>query len=136
MTDWAEILKLCIASAAGGTLGMFIKATMDKHKTKAETKKLSAESEGLIVQVALRMAEKLESSVKILEEKTENLSNKNVKLEHELAEIRLSNISMVREMEVLKKQNDGLSQTCDILIRENTSLKVELDNCIKIKKEE
>ena len=105
--------------------------TFIKFKTAAVARQISAEGESKIVDVAIRMAEKLEASVRRLEERTEELVRKNLKLEQELGEIRLSNINLLREVEALKRQNDDLERTCSALVRENTHLRVELDNCIK-----
>jgi predicted RNase H-like nuclease (RuvC/YqgF family) len=126
-----KVLELLLALVAGGTVSVFVKGYWDKSKSTAETKKISAEGESKIVDVALRMANKLEDSLKALEIKTEDLAKKNLKLEYELSELRLSNINMVKEIEALKIQNNDLEKTCKVLIKENTHLKIELENCIK-----
>jgi hypothetical protein len=130
-TELSKVLELLMALAAGGAVSVFIKGYWDKSKSMAEARKISAEGESKIVDVALRMANKLEDSLKALEEKTEGLAKKNLKLEHELSELRLSNINMVKEIEALKIQNNDLERTCSVLIKENTHLKIELENCIK-----
>ncbi len=129
--DPTKVLELLTALAAGGILTMVVKALVDKSKSKAEAKKISVESEVAIVEIAMKMADKLQTSLKTLEEKTEDLARKNLKLEHELSELRISNINLLREVEALKRQNDDLERTCNVLIKENTHLKVELENCIK-----
>jgi hypothetical protein len=129
--DATKILELLTALAAGGILTMVIKAIVNKSKNKAEAKKISVESEVAIVEIAMKMADKLQTSLKILEDKTEDLARKNLKLEQELSELRISNINLLREVEALKRQNDDLERTCSVLIKENTNLKVELENCIK-----
>lgn len=83
------------------------------------------------MEIALRMTDKFETTVKSLEEKTKKLEDKNLQLETELGQIRLTNLTTVRELEKLKIQNDELEKTCTVLLRENTNLKLELENCIK-----
>ena len=126
-----QLVEIILAVLAGGTLTVAIRAYRDKAKTAAVARQISAEGESKIVDVAIRMAEKLEASVRRLEERTEELVRKNLKLEQEPGEIRLSNINLLREVEALKRQNDDLERTCSALVRENTHLRVELDNCIK-----
>jgi len=122
---------LLTALAAGGILTMVVKALVDKNKTKAEAKKIAVEGEISLVEMAMKMTDKLQNSLKSLEDKTEDLARKNLKLEHELSELRLSNINLLREIEALKRQNDDLERTCSVLIKENNHLRVELENCIK-----
>ncbi len=110
---------------------MVVKALVDKNKTKAEAKKIAVEGEISLVEMAMKMTDKLQNSLKSLEDKTEDLARKNLKLEHELSELRLSNINLLREIEALKRQNDDLERTCSVLIKENNHLRVELENCIK-----
>ena len=129
--DVTKLLELFVALSAGGVLTMLIRAIMERSKNNAEARKITADGEGKIVEVALRMATKLEDSLTALELKTDDLAKKNLKLEQELGEIRLSNINLLREMETLKRQNGDLESICGVLVRENTHLKVELDNCIK-----
>jgi hypothetical protein len=129
--DSAKLLELFVALSAGGVLTMLIRAIMERSKNNAEARKITADGEGKIVEVALRMANKLENSLTALELKTDDLAKKNLKLEQELGEIRLSNINLLREVEALKRQNGDLESICGVLVRENTHLKVELDNCIK-----
>lgn len=83
------------------------------------------------MEIALRMTDKFETTVKSLEEKTKKLEDKNLQLETELGQIRLTNLTTVKELEKLKIQNDELEKTCTVLLRENTNLKLELENCIK-----
>lgn len=83
------------------------------------------------MEIALRMTDKFETTVKSLEEKTKKLEDKNLQLEIELGQIRLTNLTTVKELEKLKIQNDELEKTCTVLLRENTNLKLELENCIK-----
>jgi len=127
----SKLLELLTALAAGGAVSVFAKGYWDKSKSIAEAKRISAESEVKIVDVALRMADKLEDSLKVLEQKTDELGKKNLKLEYELSELRISNVNMIKEIEALKNQNNDLEKTCSVLIKENTHLKVELENCIK-----
>ena len=129
--DTVKLLELFMALSAGGVLTMLIRAIMERSKNNAEARKITADGEGKIVEVALRMANKLENSLTALELKTDDLAKKNLKLEQELGEIRLSNINLLREVEALKRQNGDLESICGVLVRENTHLKVELDNCIK-----
>ena len=129
--DTVKLLELFMALSAGGVLTMLIRAIMEKSKNNAQARKITADGEGKIVEVALRMANKLENSLTALELKTDDLAKKNLKLEQELGEIRLSNINLLREVEALKRQNGDLESICGVLVRENTHLKVELDNCIK-----
>lgn len=126
-----QVLELLTALAAGGIITMVVGSIVNRSKTKAEAKKLAAEGEATIVNIAMKMADKLQASVTALEEKTEVMVQKNLKLEQELVELRISNINLSREIGDLKVQNDALVRTCDGLIRENTYLKVELENCIK-----
>lgn len=129
--DVTKVIELLTALAAGGLLTMVVKSLVEKSKNKAEAKKISVESEVAIVEIAMKMADKLQNSLKTLEDKTEDLARKNLKLEHELSELRISNINLLREVEALKRQNDDLERTCSVLIKENTHLKIELENCIK-----
>lgn len=129
--DITKVIELLTALAAGGLLTMVVKSLVEKSKNKAEAKKISVESEVAIVEIAMKMADKLQNSLKTLEDKTEDLARKNLKLEHELSELRISNINLLREVEALKRQNDDLERTCSVLIKENTHLKIELENCIK-----
>ena len=129
--DTVKLLELFMALSAGGVLTMLIRAIMERSKNNAEARKITADGEGKIVEVALRMANKLENSLTALEMKTDDLAKKNLKLEQELGEIRISNINLLREVEALKRQNGDLESICGVLVRENTHLKVELDNCIK-----
>lgn len=129
--DVTKVIELLTALAAGGILTMVVKSLVEKSKNKAEAKKISVESEVAIVEIAMKMADKLQNSLKTLEDKTEDLARKNLKLEHELSELRISNINLLREVEALKRQNDDLERTCSVLIKENTHLKIELENCIK-----
>lgn len=129
--DFTKVIELLTALAAGGLLTMVVKSLVEKTKNKAEAKKISVESEVAIVEIAMKMADKLQNSLKVLEDKTEDLARKNLKLEHELSELRISNINLLREVEALKRQNDDLERTCSVLIKENTHLKIELENCIK-----
>jgi|688.fasta_scaffold00026_5 hypothetical protein len=129
--DLSKVLELLTALAAGGILTMVVKALVDKNKTKAEAKKIAVEGEISLVEMAMKMTDKLQNSLKSLEDKTEDLARKNLKLEHELSELRLSNINLLREIEALKRQNDDLERTCSVLIKENNHLRVELENCIK-----
>ena len=119
-----EMAEAGMKKMASGGMPMVMK---DGKKVPA----FAADGEGKIVEVALRMANKLENSLTALELKTDDLAKKNLKLEQELGEIRLSNINLLREVEALKRQNGDLESICGVLVRENTHLKVELDNCIK-----
>jgi predicted RNase H-like nuclease (RuvC/YqgF family) len=129
--DLSKVLELLTALAAGGILTMVVKALIDKNKSKAEARKIAVDGEIALVEMAMRMTDKLQTSLKSLEDKTEDLARKNLKLEHELSELRLSNINLLREIEALKRQNDDLERTCSVLIKENNHLRVELENCIK-----
>jgi len=129
--DPAKLLELLTALAAGGIVTVIVKALVNRNKNKAEAKRISVEGEVAIVEVAMKMADKLQNSLRNLEEKTEDLARKNLKLEQELSELRISNINLLREVEALKRQNDDLERTCSVLIKENTNLKIELENCIK-----
>jgi DNA repair exonuclease SbcCD ATPase subunit len=129
--ELSKVLELLTALAAGGILTMVVKALVDKNKSKAEAKKIAVEGEISLVEMAMKMTDKLQNSLKSLEDKTEDLARKNLKLEHELSELRLSNINLLREIEALKRQNDDLERTCSVLIKENNHLRVELENCIK-----
>ena len=104
---------------------------MDRGRRTAEARKIKVESDVSLIDVAMRMADKLQSSLQALEAKTETLEKKNVILDQELLDIRISNLNLSREIETLKKQNSDFEITCNVLIRENTNLRVELDNCIK-----
>lgn len=127
----SKLFELFAALMTGGVITMVVKGILERGKTKAEAKSIAVESDTKLIDVAMRMADKLENSLKTLEVKTEDLAKKNIKLEHELSELRLSNINLLREVEALKRQNDDLERTCGVLIKENTHLKVELENCIK-----
>ena len=127
----AKLVELFVALMTGGVLTMVVKSIVERNKTKAEANSIAVESDTKLIDVAMRMADKMETSLKNLEVKTEDLAKKNLKLEHELSELRISNINLLREVEALKRQNDDLERTCGVLIRENTHLKVELENCIK-----
>jgi len=131
--EWttAKLFELFVALITGGVLTIMLKGYFERSKIKAEAKSIAVESDTKLIDVAMRMADKLETSLKTLETKTEDLAKKNIKLEHELSELRLSNINLLREVEALKRQNDDLERTCGVLIKENTHLKVELENCIK-----
>lgn len=129
--DSSKVLELLIAVATGGALTMGIKALASKGKMQAEANRINTQSNASIVDVALKMTERLQASMTNLEVRTEELARKNLRLEQELSEIRLSNLNLSREMETLKRQNDDLERTCGVLIKENTHLKVELENCIK-----
>ena len=131
MLDMAKILEIVIALAAGGVLTVLIRVMVDKGHRTAEARKIKVESDVSLVDVAMRMADKLQSSLQALEAKTETLEKKNVILDQELLDIRISNLNLSREIETLKKQNSDFEITCNVLIRENTNLRVELDNCIK-----
>lgn len=110
---------------------MAIRLVMDRSKSNAEAKKIAVDGQVAIVEIAMKMADKLQASLKVLEDKTQDLERRNLKLEHELSELRISNINLLREVEALKRQNEDLEKTCGVLVRENTHLKVELENCIK-----
>lgn len=129
--DPSKVLELLTALAAGGILTAVVKAWVDRGKSQAEAGKIAVEGELSLVEMAMRMTDKLQGSLKNLEDKTEELARKNLKLEQELSELRLSNINLLREIEALKRQNDDLEKTCGVLIKENNHLRVELDNCIK-----
>ena len=131
MLDLAKILEIVIALAAGGVLTVLIRVIVDRGRRTAEARKIKVESDVSLVDVAMRMADKLQSSLQALEAKTEILEKKNVILDQELLDIRISNLNLSREIETLKKQNSDFEITCNVLIRENTNLRVELDNCIK-----
>ena len=127
----AKLFELFVALMTGGVITMLVKGILERKKTRAEANSIAVESDTKLIDVAMRMADKLENSLKNLEVKTEDLARKNLKLEHELSELRISNINLLREVEALKRQNDDLERTCGVLIKENTHLKVELENCIK-----
>lgn len=131
MLDLAKILEIVIALAAGGVLTVLIRVIVDRGRRTAEARKIKVESDVSLIDVAMRMADKLQSSLQALEAKTEILEKKNVILDQELLDIRISNLNLSREIETLKKQNSDFEITCNVLIRENTNLRVELDNCIK-----
>lgn len=131
MLDLAKILEIVIALAAGGVLTVLIRVIVDRGRRTAEARKIKVESDVSLIDVAMRMADKLQSSLQALEAKTETLEKKNVILDQELLDIRISNLNLSREIETLKKQNSDFEITCNVLIRENTNLRVELDNCIK-----
>ena len=131
MLDMAKILEIVIALAAGGVLTVLIRVIVDRGRRTAEARKIKVESDVSLIDVAMRMADKLQSSLQTLEAKTETLEKKNVILDQELLDIRISNLNLSREIETLKKQNSDFEITCNVLIRENTNLRVELDNCIK-----
>lgn len=127
----AKLWDIFAALAAGGAITMAIKLVMDRSKNNAEAKKIAVDGQVAIVEIAMKMADKLQASLKVLEDKTQDLERRNLKLEHELSELRISNINLLREVEALKRQNEDLERTCGVLVRENTHLKVELENCIK-----
>lgn len=129
--DSSKFFELLLAVVTGGALTVGIKALATKGKTQAEANRINAQGDASIVDIALKMTERLQSSLINLEVRTEELARKNIRLEHELSEIRLSNLNLSREIETLKRQNDDLERTCSVLIKENTHLKVELENCIK-----
>lgn len=131
MLDMAKILEIVIALAAGGVLTVLIRVMVDKGHRTAEARKIKVESDVSLIDVAMRMADKLQSSLQVLEAKTDILEKKNIILDQELVDIRISNLNLSREIETLKKQNSDFEITCNVLIRENTNLRVELDNCIK-----
>lgn len=128
-----KIFELVVALAAGGVITTVVRAFINRDKDDAEAKKLVAERDTKIVDIAIKMTHKLESSLKDLETKTEGLVKKNLELETELLKIKLSNENLSREVDALKTHNKNLQDTCDVLIRENVNLKVSLENCINAK---
>jgi glutamine synthetase type III len=126
-----RVIELLVALSAGGVLTAVITYFSTRSKSDAEARKTHIDGEVSLMEIALRMTDKFETTVKSLEEKTKKLEDKNLQLETELGQIRLTNLTTVRELEKLKIQNDELEKTCTVLLRENTNLKLELENCIK-----
>lgn len=126
-----RVIELLVALSAGGVLTAVLGHFANRHKSNAEVKKLHIDGEISLMEIALRMTDKFETTIKNLEDKTKQLENKNLQLETELGQIRMSHLTTVKELEKLKIQNDELEKTCTVLIRENTNLKLELENCIK-----
>jgi len=126
-----RVIELLVALSAGGVLTAVLGHLANRHKSNAEVKKLHIDGEISLMEIALRMTDKFETTIKNLEDKTKQLENKNLQLETELGQIRMSHLTTVKELEKLKIQNDELEKTCTVLIRENTNLKLELENCIK-----
>ena len=130
---FAKVLELFVALAAGGVITALLQALINRNRDSAEAKKLVADRDGKIVDIALKMTHKLETSLKELEGKTEGLVKKNQELETELLKIKLSNETLSREVDGLKEHNKSLQETCNVLVKENLELKVALDNCINAK---
>lgn len=126
-----RVIELLVALSAGGVLTAVITYFSTRSKSDAEARKTHIDGEVSLMEIALRMTDKFETTVKSLEEKTKKLEDKNLQLEIELGQIRLTNLTTVKELEKLKIQNDELEKTCTVLLRENTNLKLELENCIK-----
>jgi len=126
-----RVIELLVALSAGGVLTAVITYFSTRSKSDAEARKTHIDGEVSLMEIALRMTDKFETTVKSLEEKTKKLEDKNLQLETELGQIRLTNLTTVKELEKLKIQNDELEKTCTVLLRENTNLKLELENCIK-----
>ena len=126
-----EVMELVLALIAGGVITALVKAFVDRKKVNAEAKKVRAESDVTLIDIALKMTDRFQQSIVSLEAKTENLVKGNIRLEQELTDIRSKNLVLSQEIHQLKAKNVDLDHTCGILMRENTKLKLELENCIK-----
>ena len=129
--DTTKGLELLLALIAGGVITAALNAVFNRNKITAEAKKIRAESDVALIDVALRMTDRLQQAMVTLEFKTENLAKGNAKLEFDLAEMKIRNLNMSQEIELLKRRNDELEKTCTYLSRENNTLRQDLENCIK-----
>lgn len=126
-----EVMELVLALIAGGVITAIVKAFVDRKKVDADAKKVKAESDVTLIDIALKMTDRFQQSIISLEAKTENLVKSNIRLEQELIDIRSKNLVLSHEIHALKAKNADLDHTCGILMRENTKLKIDLENCIK-----
>lgn len=126
-----EVMELVLALIAGGVITAIVKAFVDRKKVDADAKKVKAESDVTLIDIALKMTDRFQQSIISLEAKTENLVKSNIRLEQELVDIRSKNLVLSHEIHALKAKNADLDHTCGILMRENTKLKIDLENCIK-----
>jgi len=129
--DTTKGLELLLALIAGGVITAALNAIFNRKKTTAEAKKIRAESDVALIDVALRMTDRLQQAMVTLELKTENLAKGNARLELDLAEMKIRNLNMGQEIELLKRRNDELEKTCTYLSKENNTLRQDLENCIK-----
>tara|TARA_Y100000310_G_scaffold337272_2_gene423931 strand:+ start:76 stop:477 length:402 start_codon:yes stop_codon:yes gene_type:complete len=116
-----ELLITSIVSVMGGGLiATLLSVYFNKDRTTAETKKLQTDSDSSIVNAALQIADRLQVQLSQLEDRIDNLDDRNKKLKLEVSELRNQNLEMSANIKVLQDENKMLHQ-------ENRGLKGELD---------
>jgi cell division protein FtsB len=116
-----ELLITSIVSVMGGGLiATLLSIYFNKDRTTAETKKLQTDSDSSIVNAALQIADRLQVQLSQLEDRIDNLDDRNKKLKLEVSELRNQNLEMSANIKILQDENKMLHQ-------ENRGLKGELD---------
>lgn len=120
-----DTLFAVIGVAGGGAVGAAIQAFFSRRKSQAEVTHLEAQAEGVIVNAAMQVADRLQVQLAELENRTTILSERNKEVREELAIVHTQNIKMAGQIAKLEQENKVLKTSYSKLKAENDKLKVK-----------
>tara|TARA_Y100000310_G_scaffold299451_1_gene334309 strand:+ start:143 stop:550 length:408 start_codon:yes stop_codon:yes gene_type:complete len=122
-----EIIFAVAGTAGGGAIGAVIHALFSRHKNRAETTHLEAQTDGIIVNAAMQIADRLQVQLAELEERTAQLTEKNREVREELAQVHTQSLKMAQQIAKLEKENRSLKTSYTKLKEENEKLRHKLE---------
>ena len=122
-----DILFAVMGATGGGAVGALVQVFFSRRKNQAEAAHLEARAEGVIVNAAMQVADRLQVQLAELEERTTILAGKNKEVRDELTLVHEQNIKMAKQIAHLEKENKSLKTSYNKLKAENDKLKTKLD---------
>jgi predicted RNase H-like nuclease (RuvC/YqgF family) len=123
-----ELLFTILAATGGGAIGAVIQAIFARRKNKAEALHLEAQTDSVVVNAALQVADRLQVQLAELERRTNLLAGKNKEVREELALVHTQNLKMSKQIAKLERENKSLKTSYTKLKEENEKLKTKLDS--------
>ena len=126
-----EVIFTVIAATGGGAVGAIVQAVFARRKNRAEAEHLEAQTEGVIVNAAMQVADRLQVQLAELENRTAALTIKNKEVRDDLDAMHILNNKMAKQIAKLEKENRSLKTSYTSLKAENEKLKTKLDGYSK-----
>lgn len=124
-------INFAVAAVSGGAATAIIQSVVNRRRSKAEINAIDAKSEIGIANTAFQMIDRLQKSLKDLEEKIHKLEQSNQELNKRVSDLDSHNQQLASDLQLKIDKSVELEKVNNALLRTLTETRLKLDDCLE-----
>ena len=124
-------INFAVAAVSGGAATAIIQSVVNRRRSKAEINAIDAKSEIGIANTAFQMIDRLQKSLKDLEEKIHKLEQSNQELNKRVSDLDSHNQQLASDLQLKIDKSVELEKVNNALLRTLTETRLKLDYCLE-----